>query len=248
MNKLIHFFILLTLPFAISCSSYVNKFHKMFDAEETAYARPGKDHFNVYKNKKHTSKIADNYRVSSKNTNQMSPTTKRQYLPKKTHRRYTADDLTDNQNSESLWAGQGRDNYLFSNKKEVKTGDIILINVRAKLKNEITMELKRNFPDRPKPRPKTAEGATAPAPAAPPAASGDSDKVSGNQVYDRISGVIIEEINDDHVLLRGRKHVLFKNIKHLIEVQLLVPRRDINKDDDSIDSDRSLESSVLVLR
>jgi len=58
---------------------------------------------------------------------------------------------------------------------------------------------------------------------------------------------VIEEINKDHVLLKGRKYLLYKNQKRLIEIQALATRRDISPDD-SIESDQLLETNVTILR
>ena len=67
------------------------------------------------------------------------------------------------------------------------------------------------------------------------------------KVYDRVSTVVIEEISKDHLLLSGRKSILFKNRKHLIEVQALVARRDVAVNDE-VDSNSIIESNITVLR
>ena len=58
---------------------------------------------------------------------------------------------------------------------------------------------------------------------------------------------MIEEISKDHLLIRGQKFLLFRNRKHLVEVQALVARKDI-MDDDTVDSTQVLESTVTILR
>ena len=68
-----------------------------------------------------------------------------------------------------------------------------------------------------------------------------------SQVYDRISSVIIEEVNKDHLLVRGRKDVIFRKMKRYVEVQALINKRDIS-DEDAIESTKILESSVTILR
>ena len=68
-----------------------------------------------------------------------------------------------------------------------------------------------------------------------------------NRVYDRISSVVIEEIDEHHLLIRGRKDVLYKNRKRLIELQALIPKRDLN-DNNTINSDSILEQTITVLR
>jgi len=58
---------------------------------------------------------------------------------------------------------------------------------------------------------------------------------------------VIEQIDDQHLLLRGRKDVLYKNRKRLVEIQALIPRRDLN-DNNTVNSDSILEQTITVLR
>ena len=98
--------------------------------------------------------------------------------------------------------------------------------------------------------PKKKKKADTAAPAGAQAAAPGPAAEEGNKeekTYDKISSVIIEEISKDHLLVRGQKFLLYKNGKHLIEIQALVARRDI-LDDDTVDSTSFLESTVQVLR
>jgi flagellar basal body L-ring protein FlgH len=184
------------------------------------------------------------HRISTGNQNAVLPSIKRQYRPEAVvRRRYKARDLTDNQHDGSLWSGQGNDNYLFTQNKKKRNGDIILINVFKTLKDEITAELSRATPKPPVSAKKEGEEKK---PAAP-VANAPKKEENPSKVQDRISSVIIEEINKDHILLRGQKYLLYKNKKRLVEVQALVARRDIS-DDDAVNSDNILESSVHVIR
>ena len=54
-------------------------------------------------------------------------------------------------------------------------------------------------------------------------------------------------MSKDHVLVRGRKDVLFRNKKRFIEVQALVARNDI-ADDDSVKTNNVIESNVQIIR
>ena len=83
--------------------------------------------------------------------------------------------------------------------------------------------------------------------AATPASATEEPTGEDGKVYDRISSVVVEEINKDHVLIRGRKNLLYKNRKRLVEVQALVSKKDITVDD-TLDSEKILESSITVLR
>ncbi|TNF27314.1 MAG: hypothetical protein EP319_11840, partial [Deltaproteobacteria bacterium] len=242
-----------------SCASYIDRVHRQLDQEEMkerrfapqgAYQGQRNSNFDLYRQGGRQF-VSDRSRpqVSSSNQKFAPPSTKRLYRPVETaKKRYTAQDLTDNGNQASLWAQD--DSQLFQRIEKKRNGDIILIEVAGRLKNEITMELKRAFPDPPKRKKKDddkkAEGGEEKKETA--AAAAPTDEVpAGNKVHDKISSVIIEEINEDHVLLRGRKHLLYKNRKRLIEIQALVSRKDIS-DDDSIISDNILESTVNILR
>jgi flagellar basal body L-ring protein FlgH len=182
----------------------------------------------------------------SQRVSNQPPQVRRNYRPQNSvKKRYTAADLTDNsQNDSSLWAGKGRQKHLFTAQKDKKHGDIILINVKKDLKNDVTLELKKAFPDFPKAVAKTDETEEKKTEPAEEAAKPQEDET---KVYDRVSSVVIEEINDDHLLIRGQKSVLFKKRKRLVEIQALVSRRDIT-DLDTIDSDSMLETSVHILR
>jgi len=237
-----------------SCSNYVSKMHAELDREQAALDKKRKkkpDTFAQFRKKRprrmdrrrRNSFKRPDYRVSTANQSNVMPSIKRQYRPESyVKRRYKASDLTDNQHDGSLWSGQGNDNYLFTQNKKKRNGDIILINVYKKLKSEITMELARSTPKPPAPKKDDAKkDATAAAPEKP------KEETTSGKVKDRISSVIIEEINKDHILLRGQKYLLYKNRKRLVEVQALVARRDIS-DDDAVNSDNILESSVHVIR
>lgn len=250
MKYLILLFLALT---ATSCSSYINKLHRQLDqdiqqdrtAQTQRYApRRRNDNFDLYRNKNRQFVTNEKRMVkSSRNFKYVAPKTKRQYRPiEKAKKRYTADDLNDNGNQASLWAQNS--NQLFYRDAQKRNGDIILINVFGNLKNDITIELKRAFPD---PIKKKKKGDTKGNEKKEETPATAAAQPQGNKVHDRISSVIIEEINQDHLLLRGRKHLLYKNAKRLVEIQALVARKDIT-DDDTINSDRILENTVTVLR
>ena len=125
---------------------------------------------------------------------------------------------------------------------------MVIINVLENLRNQISAELKRMFPDKPK---RTAEGkggdtkgaAQSPAASAASAASEEMDM----KIYDKISGTVMEEISKDYILLRGRKDVIFKKEKKSIEVQGLVSRKDI-MENDYVNTDRLLDTRVFIIR
>lgn len=252
--------ILLPLLFLTSCAGYVNNMYNQLDREEAQAEkrRPSKDDkFALYRKKSRAQMNQENTdnipRLSTTERKVVDPSVKRQYVPAtEVKKRYKAEDLQDNSDSGSLWAGEGKDNSLFASKHEKQNGDIVVINVMANLKNEITAELKKAYPsEAPAPKAaapaatdKTAAAAPAEKPAAPAA---DDTATDQGKIYDKISSVIIEEINRDHVLLRGRKTLLYNSRKVTVEVQALTPRKSI-AEDDSVDSNSILESNIRVVR
>ena len=59
--------------------------------------------------------------------------------------------------------------------------------------------------------------------------------------------MVTEKISKTHLLIRGRKEVLFRRRKRLVEVQALIARKDISIDD-KVSSDKFIESSVRIIR
>lgn len=252
-------FLLSSLFFFTSCSTYMNSIYKDFEQQERNNSEIDvADSFDQYRHPKRRTSTEYNRvdrTVTTANEKSVSPSIKRQYkAEKEAVKRYTASDLTDNGNDGSLWAGSDPNAFLFSNNKNKNSGDIIQISVLPRLKNEITMELKKAFPDNPfetkaAPEAKTGEPKAADASADKPAEKRDiaSETPATDISQDKISGVVVEEINREHLLIKGRKNVLFKNRKRMVEVQALVSRKDIG-DNDTISSDAILESNVTVVR
>ena len=222
--------LLLCLNFALlGCSNYIAKLHRELD------------------NKKVANSSLDFYR--KKASAPLGPIAiKRQYQNiEQARQRHQAGDLYDQTNTESLWNGQGKDPYLFVDIQRKKPGDIVIINVMDKLKEQITMELKKAFPI----TFKTKKDNAAPAEAKPADSSttASNTPAAGNDgtIYDRISSVITEEINPHHFLLRGRKEIVFNEIKRTIEIQALVDRKAINAED-ILNSSNILESHIVVVK
>lgn len=252
------FFLLLSLLTLTSCSTYMNSIFKDFEQQERMNSEVDvADGFDQYRHPKRRTSTEYNRldrTVTTGNEKNLAPSVKRQYkAEKEAVKRYTASDLTDNGNDGSLWAGSDPNAFLFSSNKSKNSGDIIQINVLARLKNEITMELKKAFPDNPfdskgkgesKPEDPKAPGATTEKPEKREVAS---EAPMNDTAQDKISGVVVEEINREHLLIKGRKNVLFKNRKRMVEVQALVSRKDIGEND-IVSSDAILESNVTVVR
>ena len=252
------FLLLLTLAFLSSCSSYMNTLYRDFENQDRSNAEIDipDNQFDQFRNsKRHTSTQYNqgDKSITSSNHKFLAPATKRQYKDEKQiAKRYTASDLTDNNADGSLWGGSDPNAFLFSSNNTKNNGDIVQINVLPKLREEISMELKRAFPDNPyEAKPATDTKDDKPVDTKTPVAETKPVPVKEEglapDAHDKISGVVVEEINREHLLIKGRKNVLFKNRKRMVEVQALVSRKDIGEDD-IISSDAILESNVVVVK
>ena len=147
--------------------------------------------------------------------------------------RYTATDFEDNEPSPSLWTGTGGDSFFDSSSVKKEKGDIITILVMGDLKTKIQDELTRTFS-------KNKEESANPA-------QNSTEQSDQRQVFDKISSIVNKEIRSNHILLVGRKELIFENIKRLIEISALVNRKDISSDD-TIGSDKILQIKIRTLR
>ena len=239
------------LLFFVSCANYVNSLHRQIDREEKMArgdtVEDMKQHYSPYKSRfnrdgdKRPIKDPTTYSMNDggPSSAQMKPSVKREYRPQ----RYKADDFKDDDSAGSLWANQGNSASLFTYQNDKHTGDMVIVNVLENLRNQISSELKRVFPDRPKPSSGKPDSKAAIAAAAAPATAEEMDM----KIYDKISGTVMEEISKDYILLRGRKDVIFKKEKKSIEVQGLVSRKDI-MENDYVNSDRLLDTRVFIIR
>lgn len=243
---------LLVFTLLLSCSHYVDSFHRQIDRDERggapATSRKNSDVSDIqrYKNKWDTNRdkkpIQNPLTYSlGRPSGRVEPTTKRNYQPQ----RYQASDFRDHDDSGSLWANQGSTASLFTTTNDKRVGDIIVLNVLEDLRNQISNELKSHFPVK---KAKADDKAPPANTAAPVAANNQpADGEMDMKVYDKISGTIVEELNKDYLLVRGRKEIIHRKEKRSIEVQALVSRKDI-MENDYVNSDRLVESKVFVLR
>jgi flagellar basal body L-ring protein FlgH len=143
----------------------------------------------------------------------------------------------------SLWTGKGTDSYLFTNASERKLGDIIIIDVYGNLRKEIGTELKLDA--KAQGLEEAGDKKEGAAPAEKPAeevATERDDKPS-----DQNSTVVEEEVNQTHLLLKGKKTVVFKGTKKLLEINALVAKKDIQPND-RVNSKNLMETTVTVIR
>ena len=237
-------YFLFTLLWLVSCSSYVQRFHQQFDRYEDSFRYGQTDELALYKKNKRSAYS----KVTTANQRFISPPIKRHYRSQEdVRKRYKAEDFNDNNSDGSLWVNATNNNrrFLFNQTIQFKRGDIILIQVQGKLKNEITSELKRAFST---PRITNAAPSRPAVTTTPPTSKitrGVSEK--DNKIFDVVSSIVVDEINQTHLLIRGRKQILFKNRKRFIEIQALVSRSDIDIDG-SLTSNRIIENQIKIIR
>ena len=254
--------ILFLLMFS-SCASYVSSIHNQIDRDEamkngTAHRS---DPYSIYREQGFKRTRQDRRPIMNPLTQQQAmsqrpeangdilPSVKRDYRP--ANQRASAQDFIDSDNSGSLWASPQTSTSLYGSENVKHTGDIVIIDVLDNLRTQISTELKRAFATEDT-KPKAASAAATPEATAgggakPPAGDKAGESDLETKVYDKISGIIAEEISKDYILVRGKKEVIFKKEKRYIEVQALVPRREVG-DNDTVSSDKILESRVIVLR
>jgi len=249
--------------FLFGCANYINSIHKQIDREEKLKQdnrAQAIDPYSIYRESslvKRGDKRPINNPTSYTQQTNIAPNINRNYDNSQVRGRFRAKDLVDNDNSTSLWAGDGRDSFLYTQSDKKQVGDIIVLNVLEKFKNDISNELKRVFPPAKKiTKPDDKNAAAATTPAQPAAGEENKDQVQlegndsnarGAKIYDKISTQVVEEVSGDYVLIKGKKEVLFRDQKHLLEIQALVSRKDIF-DGDKVESDKVLESRIFVIR
>lgn len=260
MKNIILIFIILIS--SVSCASYIQNVHSQISREQNAQkmARQRRyyDPYGAYRGvpmgandaRPIKNPVTLGNRPSTANTKQLQPNTNRAYGKKRT----TVDELKDNGNAGSagsLWSGKNSETFLFVTNNIKRQGDIVIIEVLQKFKKKITSELKTAFPERrrklkKKAGAKTAEAAK-PAEGENTTQAGTEATADDKKVYDKISTKVVEEVNKDYVLIRGRKEILYKKAKRFIEIQALVSRKDIS-DNDAVKSSKILEPKIMVLR
>ena len=246
--KIIKLLILIYLIFISSCARYVSKIYKQLDREQRIMKKRKVDVFDQFRDSK-ASNNSLNSPISTKETRKLKPSTKRLYKRKAPFKkRLSADDLNENSN-QSLWFGNGFDNDFFVENKRKKSGDIILVEIKPTLRNIITRELKKAFPKRKKKKIAQTGEKTEEKKPTPEANEQDNEKKESSldETVGQLSSVVTEEINNLYVIVRGRKEVLFRKRKRLIEIQGLIARKDVSPDD-KVTSDNFLESSIKIIR
>lgn len=235
--------VLLTLIFLLtSCASYVQQVHRQIDNENRALKSKRYQTFQRAGDRRPIQNPVTLNGVPSANTRRnYNPRVKRDY---KGNKRYKANDLLDNGSDGSLWSGQNSDNFLFVTNNLKRKGDIVIIDVYDKLKDKIQEELKRSFPEPKKKKTAKAETKDSESKEAPAATPGGANP---DKVHDKISSKVVEIVNKDYIMLRGRKEILFRKQKRYFEIQAIVSQKDITSND-TVESKKILEPRINVLR
>jgi len=239
MKNILIFTILINM---YSCASYVQSVHKQIDNEHRRkYTR-------IHQTQQMRGGIKNPVTLSGDPTantsDNMYPKTKRQYY-QQGKKRFRANDLVDNSSDGSLWSGKNSESYLFVNNSSKRRGDIVIVEVFKSLKEQIQGELKRTFPEKksitksPAKKDETKDAQEAP--------TNPNQPENTNKVYDKISTSVVEQINQDYLLIRGRKEVLYQKYKRYFEFQAVVSQKDITSND-TVSSPKLLEPKINVLR
>lgn len=241
---------LIAMSFILSsCASYVHQMHRQIDRDERiakglSPRKPRYPQRPRYQGQRRPiqNPITLGGSPNTRNTPNLAPKSNRNF-DTFGRRRVTAEDLKDKEQSSSLWTGNHSESFLFVTNNIKRAGDIVIVEVMSPLKDTIQDELKRTFPA---PRKKGKKGEEAKKEEKPKEEVASSDE-DPNKVHDKISTQVIEEINKDYLLVRGRKEVMYKTKKRFIEFQALVSRKDITNDD-AVKSTKVLEPKVSVVR
>ncbi|MDA8793802.1 flagellar basal body L-ring protein FlgH [Bacteriovoracaceae bacterium] len=217
---------LLILSFIFSsCASYINSIHKEIAKEEGV--RVG--------SRKKKRQVRRRPRVTTKNT--------KNYIPPGATFHTKSKDLQDNAKSRSLWLTNEHGLLTAYSKSKKKIGDIIILEVDSTLDDKILAELNRVYPKR-RSRRKKKKKKKKEEEKPKPAATADANK---NKPKDKISTYVVEVVNKDFLLIRGKKGTIHRDRKRYYEVQALVPQRDIY-DNSTITSDKAVEVNIMVKR
>ena len=234
----------LPLVCSVSCGSYIAQWHRLIDQAKGAPSSASWGPWAKAKavgdggSKGRQLVSGQGRKYSMANVSNLRPRVQRQYQ-RPQRKRSTVGNLYGHGNEGSLWPEGSQGGYLFASNRVKKNGDIVVIDVGEKLRQNIMQTLAMNFPQMME---KKQSGQVRPKGSAP-----DQGKKADRAVYDRISSVVIEEISQQYLLVRGRKDVVYRGRRRPIEIQAMVARRDIG-DMDRIHSDYILDSRILVSR
>lgn len=244
-----------------SCASFIDRVHHQITDEENKNAslnnlnnsNMSANGFKTKSKDKFIIKDPISYSISGEENQDQLNTGP---LPLK--RRMSTQDFIDNDDSGSLWTKYDDSSSFFTSSNFRKVGEIISINVMESLKNTISRELRKRYPASHIFKTVTNDGTSTevtPSAAATVGKNDDPTKKADEKedtevaeiIYDKISARIAEVVDDEHVMIKGRKEVYFRNQKRLIEVQALAKKVDIDSNS-LIKSDSFVEAKVKILK
>lgn len=263
----ISWIVFFSLTHFAGCSSFVDKVHQQISMEESGTSPtqdgpsgnpyPDQSYGKLKTKNKDKMIIKDpiSFTLSGEDSNMNI-----NHQPLQVKKRFNTSDFVDSDPSGSLWADYDDTSSFFATANSRKVGDIVVINVLESMKNSITKELRKSFPLAPifqsnsivsalnEENSKDVASTDARAPAS---ATESAEKKEDNEVaeivYDKISARVSNEASKEHVLIKGRKEVYFRNKKRLVEIHGLVKKSDIDPTD-QIKSDQLIESKVIIIQ
>lgn len=237
--------LILILTSLTSCASYVDNFHRQINQEQNSKSGNRTARQNPqYGDRRPIQNPVTLNGPSARTVRNMEPGVQRQYTS--ADRRARSGDFIDNDDDGSLWSGKESGNFLFVTNNLKRKGDIVIVEVMDALKDKIQDELKRNYPKRAAPK-KPAGAAADGAEEKKEEEVAATEAADPNKIHDKISTSVIELVNQDYLMLRGRKEVLYQKVKRYFEFQAVVSQKDISSND-TVRSNKILEPRINVLR
>lgn len=164
------------------------------------------------------------------------------------HRVTRADFVDNTPNENSLWDGQGQENFLFAQNRQVQPGDLVTVDVEKELKREIQYQLWMTLPpsQRRRRKPASAGGdkaasANQQAKAAEAGKSADekdrddaeeaakTNLASAGKEDDVVRMEVAENLGNGIVRVVGQKRVIYRGVARVVEVTALVNNRDLDE-------------------
>jgi flagellar basal body L-ring protein FlgH len=187
------------------------------------------------------------------------------------YHRVTRDDFVDKaQGENSLWDGQGQNNYLFTNNRRRDAGDVITADVDKELRREIQYQLWMGLaPEQRRSRrapaqtasDSTTSTAAAPAqPGTPPPPQGAETKAKdaaeeaaktnmapSSPGDDVIRMEVVESLGNGLMRILGQKRVVYRGVSRIVEVAALINNKDID-DGNHTKSSNFLDMKAQVIQ
>jgi flagellar basal body L-ring protein FlgH len=191
------------------------------------------------------------------------------------HRATRADFVDAVASENSLWDGQGQNNYLFSNNRKRENGDLVSADVEKELRREIQFQLWMTLPPDqrrvkrapassepqldadgkpiPKDPAKAAEEAKQAAKPAEEKAKDAAEEAAKTNLAangkddDLVRMEVVENVGNGLVRMVGQKRVIYRGVSRVVEVMALVNNKDID-DNNRVKSSAFLDMQTQVVQ